>query len=212
MKTYLSEIIPKINQFSKRLDYLTLITSQHWIVLNELNKSKTVYIFRNNNELLISNNGKIEKAKWEYLGKNSLLIDRKNESLLFKHGFLDENILALKLDGKNEYAFLVNENCFEKELNSIEKINQFLNEKYIKIKTVKQKEQIENDIEKDEFDFFHRKLKTNKGILIIKTQQMSDFTNGDEVFFNGKLAEDGKYIYGWPSWLMKVKVKNGKIL
>jgi hypothetical protein len=205
MKTYLSEIIPKINQFSKRLDYLTLITNQHWIVLDELNKSKTVYIFRNNNELLISNNGKIEKAKWEYLGNNSLLIDQKNESFLFKHGFLDENILALKLDGKNEYAFLVNENSFEKELNSIEKINQFLNEKYIKIKTVKQKEQIK-------IDFFHRKLKTNKGILIIKTQQMSDFTNGDEVFFNEKLAEDGKYIYGWPSWLMKIKVKNGKIL
>jgi hypothetical protein len=47
-----------------------------------------------------------------------LLIDRKDESYLFKHVFFDQNILALKIDSKDEYAFVVNETKFDKELNS----------------------------------------------------------------------------------------------
>src|ERR1035437_9279011 len=131
MKTYFSDIIPRIQRFSQELDNLTLLTNQHWVVIDDLDKTKNVYIFRPNNELLISQNGKVEKAKWEYLGHNSLLIDRKDESFLFKHGFFDENILALKIDSKEEYAFLVNESKFEKELNSLALVVEFLNKKYI---------------------------------------------------------------------------------
>ena len=81
--------------------------------------------------MLISSNGKVEKGKWEYLGNNSLLIDRQDESYLFKHGFFDENVLALKIDGKEEYAFMINENKYDGELNSFDKITDFLNRKYI---------------------------------------------------------------------------------
>ena len=136
MRTYISDIIPKIQKFSQKLDNLTLLTNQHWVVINEIDNAKNVYIFRPNNELLISQNGKVEKAKWEYLGNNSLLIDRKDESYLFKHGFFDENILALKIDGRNEYAFFVNETKFDGELNSLENVYSFLNEKYIEPKTL----------------------------------------------------------------------------
>jgi hypothetical protein len=118
MQTYIADIIPKLQKFSKKLDDLTLLTNQHWVVLDELTKAKNVYIFRSNNELLISSNGKVEKGKWEYLGNNSLLIDRKDESFLFKHGFFDENVMALKIDGKEEYAIMINENRFDGELNS----------------------------------------------------------------------------------------------
>lgn len=133
MRTYLADIIPKIKQFSEKLDNLTLLSNQHWVVIDELKTSKFVYIFRSNAELLISQNGKVEKGKWEYLGNNSLLIERKNESYLFRHGFFDSNILALKVDGKNEFAFLVNENNYEGDLNSIEKVLDFLEKKYLKI-------------------------------------------------------------------------------
>lgn len=131
MKTYISDIIPRIQKFSQKLDNLALFTNQHWVVIDDIDNTKNVYIFRQNNELLISQNGKVEKAKWEYLGNNSLLIDRKDESYLFKHGFFDENILALKIDSKDEYAFLVNENKFDKELNSSSNVIEFLSRKYI---------------------------------------------------------------------------------
>jgi hypothetical protein len=66
MKTYISDIIPKIQKFSQKLDNLTLLTNQHWVVIDNVENEKNVYIFRQNNELLISQNGKVEKAKWEY--------------------------------------------------------------------------------------------------------------------------------------------------
>jgi hypothetical protein len=133
MQTFIADIIPQLQRFSKKLDDLTLLTNQHWVVLDELENAKNVYIFRSNNELLISSNGKVEKGKWEYLGNNSLLIDRKDDSYLFKHGFFDENVMALKIDGKEEYAFLVNENRFDGELNSKEKVLQFLSNRYLSL-------------------------------------------------------------------------------
>jgi len=57
MRTYLADIIPKIQRFSKRLDDLTKLTNQHWVSLSDINQSKQVYIFRENNQLLISDNG-----------------------------------------------------------------------------------------------------------------------------------------------------------
>ena len=131
MQTYLSDLVPKIQRYSQKLDDLALLTNQHWVVMDEIDKCKNVYIFRANNELLVSSDGEVEKGRWEYLGNNSLLIDRKNKSYLFKHGFFDENILALKIDGKNEYAFLVNENKYDGELNTFLKINDFLSKRYI---------------------------------------------------------------------------------
>ncbi len=131
MQTFISDIIPQIQRFSQKLDDLTILTNQHWVVMDEIDKTKNVYIFRKNNELLISTNGEVEKGRWEYLGNNSLLIDKKDKSYLFKHGFFDENVLALKIDGREEYAFLVNENKYDSELNSFSRVVDFLNRTYL---------------------------------------------------------------------------------
>lgn len=131
MKTYFSDIIPKIQRFSQKLDNITLLTNQHWVFIDDIERTKNVYIFRQNGVLLISQNGKVEKANWEYLGNRSLLIDRKDESYLFKHGFFDENILALKIDSKDEYALFVNESKYDKELNSFLGVVEFLRCKYL---------------------------------------------------------------------------------
>ena len=72
MQTFIADIIPKLQRFSQKLDDLSLLTNQHWVVLDELTKSKNVYIFRSNNELLISANGKVEKGKWEFLKEYGL--------------------------------------------------------------------------------------------------------------------------------------------
>lgn len=97
--------------------------------------------------MLISLNGSVEKGRWEYLGNNSLLIDKKDKSYLFKHGFFDKNILALKIDGRNEYAFLVNENKFDGELNSFSSVIDFLNREYLDSniqRTIKAKYEIDS--------------------------------------------------------------------
>lgn len=131
MKTFFSNIIPKIQKYSQKLDNITLLTNQHWVVIDDTNTNKIVYIFRENKELLISQNGKVEKAKWDYLGHNSILIDKKEESFLYKHGFFDESILALKIDNREEYAFLINEEKYGEKLKSIDHVLHFLGEKYM---------------------------------------------------------------------------------
>jgi len=131
MKTFLLDIFPKIKQYSLKLDDITFLTNQHWVAIDNIVNNKAVYIFRSNNELLVSNNGKIEKGRWEYLGNKSLLIDRGNDSYLFKHDFMDENIMALKVDSSEEYAVFVNENKYDGELNSVQRIGDFLNKKYL---------------------------------------------------------------------------------
>jgi len=131
MKTYFSNIIPKIQKYSKKLDDLTLLKNQNWVLIDDSSKIKNVFIFRDNNQVLISKNGKVKKKRWEYIGENNLLIELDGESYLFKHGFLDENIFALKMDSKTEYVFLINESKYEFELNNIQDINDFLIENYI---------------------------------------------------------------------------------
>jgi len=132
MKTFIADIIPSIQRFSKRLDDIAKLTNQHWVSLGEINQSKRIFIFRPNNQLLISENGIVEKGSWEYLGNQSLLLDTKHESYLLKHGFFDENIIALKLDSTETYAFFINETKFSRELNNINDILQFLSDKYLK--------------------------------------------------------------------------------
>ena len=215
MKTYLVDIIPKLKRFSQRLDNITLLTDQHWIVIDDIASSKNVYIFKTNNVLLISKNGIVEKAKWEYLGNNSLLIEAKDEIYLFKCDFVDENILALKVDGRDEYALLINENNYDGELNSVDKVLDFLSKKYIEPNvresnigttryqiTKAAKTNIEQKI---------TWLNTDKGKLEIRTKLDAGYTYGDLVFLNGKPAPDGKYVYGWPAWISYVVVKDGKL-
>ncbi len=209
MKTFLSDIFPKIQRYSEKLDNLTLLTNQHWVSIDDILSNKTVYIFRTNNELLVSTNGKVEKAKWEYLGNKSLLIDKKTDSYLFKHGFFDENILALKVDSSEEYAVFVNENKYDGELNSIDKVFDFLSSKYLDsfIKST-----IENSTEEiiNSNDITQQKkfiqIETDKGIV-----ELEPYVNiiGTKAFINEKPAPDGKYKYGWLQYLI---IYNGIII
>lgn len=195
MKTFISELIPKLNRFSQKLDNLALLTNQHWVAIDDISNSKILYIFRTNNDLLISRNGTVEKAKWEYLGNNSLLIDQKNESYLFKHGFFDENILALKIDGKNEYAILINENKYDGEINSIEKVIDFL--------TIKYSPYLRQTIEDDTGIIFNHEMKVASDMTLIERGQIQievqvnnntfNLKPGQRVFMNWGIAPNGKY-------------------
>jgi hypothetical protein len=213
MKTFLSDIFPKLERYSEKLDNLTLLTNQHWVSIDDIISTKTVYIFRSNNELLVSTNGKVEKEKWEYLGNKSLLIDKKAESYLFKHGFFDENILALKVDSSEEYAVFVNESKYDGELNSIDRVFDFLRHKYLD-PTIKST--IENTTgqlinpsnNKKKITFIE--YETDKGQIKVSQELPSHAPDiGNEVFQNGKLISNGKFRMGF---MWYIYVENGRIV
>ncbi len=136
MKTFLLDIIPRIQRFSQKIDDLTSFMNKHWVLMDDSLQSKVVYIFREkDNQLLISVDGEIEKGTWEYLGNNSLMIESNGRRRLFKHGFIDDSVLAIKVDGKDEYALFVNESRFENELNNLALVLSFLSDSYQSRKT-----------------------------------------------------------------------------
>ena len=46
MKTFILDIIPKIQRFSQKLDNITTLTNKHWVIIDENIEKKVVYIFR----------------------------------------------------------------------------------------------------------------------------------------------------------------------
>lgn len=133
MRTYIANIIPSIQRYSKRLDELTMLTNQHWVSIDDATGNKTVYIFDSNGELDIFENGQgIDSGTWKLLDSNSLKLKLNgNRSLLLKHGFFDENVIALKLDSTDRYAFFVNENKYHGDLNTVDDVIKFLEDKYL---------------------------------------------------------------------------------
>ncbi len=214
MKTYILNIIPSIQRFSEKLDNLAMLTNQHWVVFDEIKNSKNVYIFRTNKELLLSKDGRVSKANWDYIGNNTLLIEIGEESYLFRHGFFDQNILALKLDGKkDEYALLVNESKYNRELNSLDKITDFLSKIYL------QKNNKPGILNKPEFNTENKstnelkkekkwmKYSTKKGEIKVEIHSINKFPwDGDSVLLDGQVAPDGKYKLGS---MFYIKTQNG---
>lgn len=211
MKTFFSDIFPKIQKYSEKLDNLTLLTNQHWVFIDGLLSNKIVYIFRSNFELLISTNGKVEKAKWEYLGNQSLLIDNKTDCYLFKHGFFDENILALKIDSSEEYAVFVNENKNDGELNSIDRIFDFLRLKYlepsVKSSIKNTTGQVINPVQSKSKPV--RIYETDNGEITVELSFEGAIpAMNNKVYKNNILAENGKYKLGFMDYII---VDNGII-
>jgi len=132
MKTYISDLIPKISRFSQKLDDLTWIKNQNWVMVNDISLMKVTYIFRDNGVLLISENGIIKRAKWEYLNSDSIILDIDAKSLLVQQAFKSAEVLVLNLDGSNQYSFFINESKYNGTINSFPDLEAYLQLKYLK--------------------------------------------------------------------------------
>ncbi len=155
MKTYIADIIPSLQKFSKKLDDLTKLSQKHWVSIDESTNVKTVFIFSGNGELLIYENGiRLERNSWRYVDNQSIDIEINQIHYLMNHAFLDDAILALKRSGVNEYAFFVNETKYGRNFETHSEIISYLERKYKdenekKIETPIS-EPIEKEIDKDD--------------------------------------------------------------
>ncbi|MFK7947112.1 MAG: hypothetical protein AB8G11_05965 [Saprospiraceae bacterium] len=111
MSDFIINILDKVQQYSHSLQKQSMYTNKPWaLVDNDLEIQKM--IFKNNNELILSKNGKVQIGHWEHLiGTKSILIDRGNDKLLLNEVFLNEDVMILKLDGtKHDFFVFANEN------------------------------------------------------------------------------------------------------
>lgn len=111
MKTYIFDnIINKVKEYSENIEVKSILCNKSWIVFNDTGE-KEVLIFKNDNTMLATNNGKGVKTTWEWEPVNkSLIVDIDNSIIMLHPEFVNNTILALELDGTNQYTFLIDEN------------------------------------------------------------------------------------------------------
>ena len=109
MKTYLFDTFNRYKQFSEKLDVKTILCNKSWWIFND-NGEKEIYIFQKDGTLIISLQGKVRYSTWTYIPANhSIIITSDEDSYMVVPAFGDDLVMALQVDGTNEYAFLVNE-------------------------------------------------------------------------------------------------------
>lgn len=107
MKEYLTNILPRIKEYSKTLNKKESFVDYPWVYIDE-NGHKQTYIFKRNGELLISDDGSVSVGNWELLPRASaILIDRGKDKLLLKQEFIDEAVMALKIDSQVDVPFIL---------------------------------------------------------------------------------------------------------
>lgn len=110
MKTYILNTLNRYKRFSERLDVQTILCNKSWWIFNDSGE-KEIYIFQEDGSLIISFNGKVTHATWQYIPANkSLVITATTESYMLHPAFVDENIFALQQDGTDKFAFMIDEN------------------------------------------------------------------------------------------------------
>lgn len=151
MKTYILSTLDSIRQYSKNLDAKAILYNKNWEVFNESGE-KEVLIFRPKNELLIVRQGIVQRSKWELLPMGALLIETDTTTYLFNAAFVDNNFLAMQLDGTDECMLMIESNSMKLlALNSIDGINEYLESTYISEETSEEKHILhENEIKQDD--------------------------------------------------------------
>ncbi len=167
MINYLKSILPRIQQHSKMLDDTATFADIPWAFMDD-DGHKVTYIFRRNNELLVSKQGEVVTGKWEYLSvMQSLLIEHEGRKRMYNQGFLNEAIMLLKKDGTDEIF----------PLGNLQKLPDLEIDKYITTRLLKQIEVASEDIKDEPINRFN--LKDGNAIVIHKARVDGNFLDLD---------------------------------
>ena len=144
MKTYVLDILNRYKRFSEKQDVKAILCNKSWWIFNDSGE-KEIYIFQEDGSLIISLNGKVTRATWQYIPANkSLIIGTANESYMLHPAFIDEKIFALQQDGINKFAFMIDEqksgSFAPKSLNEL--TNYFKQKEALRIQHEQRKQQL----------------------------------------------------------------------
>lgn len=90
--------------------HLSKLIEFSWILYSpDQEQTKTTYIFREkNNELLVVNDGQVQKGTWEILIlSNSMLISNGEVEILYNIDFFCDDGFILRKENMNEYLVLI---------------------------------------------------------------------------------------------------------
>jgi hypothetical protein len=109
MKTYFINTFNKVSTAGQHMDFISTIKSQEWVVFNDDKNYIEKFLFINDNQLLVSVNGKSSYSQWNYIKVNSsLVIDDDKNRYLLKLVVCNKDIIVLNIDSTDNYSFLIN--------------------------------------------------------------------------------------------------------
>ncbi|MCC9167055.1 hypothetical protein [Pontibacter harenae] len=119
-----------LKSFTENYYTFQILKNKVWIVSEWIGDDISFIIFEPNNNLLLIKKGVVEKIKWEAVGKNRIIINRKEGSYIFKIELSEENLIVLKADNDDSFIFLINEPLYLQGIKSNEEVLNYLIQKY----------------------------------------------------------------------------------
>lgn len=109
MRTFILNTINQIPATNRQLDYKSTLKTNEWKVFTGSEGEVEKFLFMDNEELLVSVNGKTSSSKWQFMKVNSsLIIDDGMNKYMFKVIVCSKDIVFLNVDSTNSYSFLIN--------------------------------------------------------------------------------------------------------
>ena len=109
MKAYIISVPESIQKFSEQINIKAMLCDKSWVVFNDKG-SKIVFIFEKKGGLIISENGIVKRAKWNYVKANkSILIENDNQTTLLHPTYVDDILFVMQQDGTEYYIVMIEE-------------------------------------------------------------------------------------------------------
>ncbi|MEO5788864.1 MAG: hypothetical protein ACOH2D_11105 [Gelidibacter sp.] len=132
MTDILYSIVPKLQPFDYSLHHDNQFINQQWVLINGIDDAQSMYVFKPNNELVISENNEVTTTRWSFINSNFLSIMTEDGIVLIKAYYKDKDTLVLNQKASEEYAFFINSTDYSERINSKEDLQKFLKDKYLK--------------------------------------------------------------------------------
>lgn len=132
MRAILNDIVPRLQPFEYALHYDTQFINQKWVLINSIDEAKAVYLFKPNNELIISEDNQITKTRWSFINSNFISITTEDGMILIKAYYKDKDMLVLNQKESEDYAFFINSSAYETTIDTKEDVQQYFKDKYLK--------------------------------------------------------------------------------
>lgn len=110
MVDYLKSILPRLQLYSKQLNEEANFVDVPW-AFRDGDGAVVTYLFRRNNELLVTKQGEVVTGRWEFIASlRSLLVEYDGRKRLYNQGYLDPEkaVLILRKDSTEELFVLGN--------------------------------------------------------------------------------------------------------
>ncbi|WP_027126591.1 hypothetical protein [Gelidibacter mesophilus] len=132
MRNFLYNIVPKLEPFDYLLHHDKQFINQEWVLINGIEDTHAMYVFKPNNELVISENDKVTTTRWSFINSNFISITTADGIVLIKAFYKDNDMLVLNQKSSEEYSFFINSTEYLDVINSKEDVQKFLKQKYLK--------------------------------------------------------------------------------